>query len=599
MSAQDVFLGVAAILVVAMVGQVVASRLRVPAIVLLLPFGFLLGAFYDAADPRRLLGDAFAPLVALSVAVILYDAGLDLELRRLRGPARRTVVRLVGVGVLLTWLVGAVAAGLLLDLSRSAALTLGAIVVVSGPTVVGPLLDAIRPADRLRRVLMWEGSLIDPIGATLGAVVFTAATASRKDGLAHQLGHFAGSIGVGVLGGLVGAAVLWVLLRAVGASGPIGTLVQFSTVVGVAAVCDALRDDSGLTAAVVLGLVVGNWSALAPPERRPFFETLVRLVIGVLFVSISATVTPASVGAVLLPALGLAAVLVLVARPLVAWLGTLGSDLGPRERAFVGWMAPRGIVAAATATTFAAGLSQAGVAGAERILPTTFVVIVATVTLYGLTAGPVARWLGVTRPSRTRPLLVGGQPWVVALGSALRGAGLDVLMWAGRDDQRRAVTAAGLPLAPGDMLAAATGRGAELEGVTAVLLLTDEDDFNALASTVLETTAEGPVYRLGPPTAEHGVVAPYTGSEILFGGRLTRPAVARRFAAGAAIVTHPANGPVPPGHDALFEIDPHGTLRAVTADQPPSARPGGTLVLLAPAFSPAVGDAGGRAGRRT
>jgi hypothetical protein len=107
------------------------------------------------------------------------------------------------------------------------------------------------------------------------------------------------------------------------------------------------------------------------------------------------------------------------------------------------------------------------------------VVIVATVAVYGLTAMPVARRVGVTRPSRTRPLLVGGQGWVVELACVLASAGLEVLMWAGLDEQREAIRRAGLELAPGELLASATARGAELEGITAVLLLTDEDDFNA------------------------------------------------------------------------------------------------------------------------
>ncbi|HEY6596288.1 MAG TPA: cation:proton antiporter [Asanoa sp.] len=504
----------------------------------------------------------------------------------------------MSIGVLLTWLIGAGAAAWLLDLPQPAALTLGAILVVSGPTVVGPLLDYIRPGERLRRALTWEGSLIDPIGATLAAIVFNAVTASRHERVAAQLGQFLGSIGVGLLGGAVGAAGLWLLLRAFGANGPLLlALAQLGCVVGVAAVCDALRDDSGLTAAIVMGLAVGNLPHFRLPERQPFFETLVRLVIGVLFVSISATVTPLSVRHRLRPALGVAAILVFVARPLVAWLYTLRSDLTGPERAYVGWMAPRGIVAAATATTFGSGLMAAGAVGADKILPATFVVIVATVTLYGLTAAPVARWLDVVRTSRTRPLLVGGHPWVVALGTALRTVGLDVLMWAGTDADRRRIEQAGLELAAGDMVAAATGEGAELEGVTAVLLLTDEDDFNALASTVLAATTEGPVYRLAPPSSAHGVVAPYTSADPLFGAGLTRAEVTRRFDAGAPIVRLPAGEPVPVGHHPLLKVDRAGRLRSVTAADPASGDPGAVLLLLG-SSSPVAGDARPPAPRR-
>src|SRR5262249_7241505 len=149
------------------------------------------------------------------------------------------------------------------------------------------------------------------------------------------------------------------------------------------------------------------------PAQRPFFETLVQLIIGLLFVSISATVTPASVSHLLLPTVGLVAVLVLVTRPLVAFLATMRTDLTPGERAFTGWMAPRGIVAAATASTFGATLVMHDIGGASRILPVTFLVIVATVTIYGLTAVPVALRLGVTRPARSRPLLIGGDEWVI------------------------------------------------------------------------------------------------------------------------------------------------------------------------------------------
>ena len=268
-----------------------------------------------------------------------------------------------------------------------------------------------------------------------------------------------------------------------------------------------------------------------------------QLIIGVLFVSISATVTPASLKHLVLPTLGLVAVLVLVTRPLVAFLATVRTDLTRGERQFTGWMAPRGIVAAATASTFGTGLAAHHVGGAAKILPVTFLVIVATVTIYGLTAVPVARRLHVTRPARTRPLLVGGDPWVIDLARALRSADLDVLMWAGSDDERELIKQAGLDLMPGELLAAATATGAALEGITAVLLLTAEDDFNALAATVMASNAETHVYRLAPRHPTHGVVAPYTGGDTVFAPTLTRETVSARHTAGAQIITQPRRRP--------------------------------------------------------
>jgi len=576
----QVLLGVGLILTLAAGSQVLASLLKIPAIIILLPAGFVTGAITSDVNPQDLLGSAFQPLVSLAVAVILYDAGMSLDLRKLRGHTRRVVIRLIVMGIPVTLAFGAGFAGLLLGMSGRAALMLGAILVVSGPTVVGPLLGFIRPTERLQRVLSWEGSLIDPVGAILGAVVFHAVVASTHYRPGYQLAQFLIGIGVGLAGGVAGVALLWLLLRTLRLGEVLGTTAQLASVVAVAAACDILRDDAGLISAIVMGLAVANLPGFDIPARRPFFETLVQLIIGVLFISISATVTPASLRHLVLPSLGLIAVLVLITRPLVAQLATVRTDMTAGERWFTGWMAPRGIVAASTATTFSAGLVSLHIQGAGKILPVTFLVIVVTVAVYGLTAVPVARRLGVTRPARTRPLLVGGEDWVVDLGRALRSLGLEVLMWAGLDEQRQRIRQAGLELAPGELLAAATGRGAQLEGITAVLFLTAEDDFNALGSTVLQGSVDGSVYRLGARQPGHGVVAPYTGGEILFDAQLTRYELSRRYAGGARIRVSAADGGAAADGNLLFVVRADGRLAPVTRSGPPESQAGDTMVTL-------------------
>ena len=594
MTTNQILTGVGLILALAVGSQVLASRLRIPAIIVLLPAGFIAGALTTDVDPQRLLGPAFEPLVSLSVAVILYDAGLSLDMRKLKGHTRKVVIRLIVLGVLITTALAASVAAPLLGMSRGAALMLGIILVVSGPTVVGPLLSFVRPTERVQQVLIWEGSLIDPVGGILGALVFHGVVASTRKGPGSQLAQFTASVGVGIAGGVIGTALLWLLLRKLRLGELLGTTAQLAAVIAVAAACDVIREDTGLIAAIFMGLTLANRRGFDIPSRRPFFETLVQLIIGVLFISISATVTPASLRHLVLPTLALVAVLVLAARPIVAFASTLGTDLTKGERAFIGWMAPRGIVAAATASTFAAGLVAKGIGGAGKILPATFLVIVATVTLYGLTAVPAARRLGVSRPGRTRPLLVGGAAWVVDLGRALQSAGLEVVMWAGLDQQREQIRRAGLQLAPGELLAAATGRGARLEGITAVLLLTDEDDFNALASVLLTETVEGRVYRLAPPQLSHGVVAPYTTGHILFAQDMTRPAVTARYQDGARIVVHGTGGVLPAAQDLLFIVRADGQLVAVTQTSTPTPQPGDTLLSLGPALAAQSADPGHR-----
>lgn len=577
MSTDQILFGVGLIVVLAVGSQVLASRLRIPALIILLPAGFTAGALTTDVNPQHLLGAAFQPLVSLAVAVILYDSGTALEWGKVEGRARHVVPRLVIWGVPTTMAFAAVLAAPLLGMSAGAAVMTGAILVVSGPTVVGPLLAFVRPADRLQRILSWEGSLIDPVGGILGAVVFHAVLASTHGGIGHPLSLFLLSLGIGAAGAAVGVAVLWLCLCKLDLDDALSTSAQLACVVGVAAACDMVRDDTGLIAAILMGLAVANLRAFDVPARRPFFETLVQLIIGVLFVSISATVTPASLQHIVLPTLGLVAVLVLVTRPLVAFTATIRTELTRGERAFTGWMAPRGIVAAATASTFGAELAAQHVGGASKILPVTFLVIVATVALYGLTAVPVARRLGVTRPDRSRPLLIGADPWVIDLARALRTAGLEVLMWDPSDDRRTQIRQAGLELVPGEQLASAIAQSAELEGITAVLLLTGEDHFNALAATTLAGDSDTPVYRLAP---SHGVVAPYAAGETLFAPTLTHPALTARYAADARIITQSSDGGVPPATDLLFLINPEGTLIPVTTSRPPDPQPGDTLVLL-------------------
>jgi NhaP-type Na+/H+ or K+/H+ antiporter len=403
MTSDEVLLGVGLTLSIAVTAQIIAARARIPALIIQLPAGFLAGAFVDDLDPQNLLGEAFGPLVSLAVAIVLYDAGLGLRLAQLRGHTRRVVSRLVLVGVPISWVVGFAVAVPVLGMAAPAAAVLAAILTVSGPTVVGPLLAHVRPREQLRHVLAWEGSLVDPVGAILGAVLFNAVLASTIDGPRGDVVAFASSIGVGLAGGALGAAVIWLLLGVLRLDESLATTAQLAAVVAVAAACDIVRDDTGLIAAIVMGLAASHLPGLAS-VRKDFFETLVQLIVGVLFVSISATVAPASLGPVVGPTLVLVAALVLVARPLTAWLATMRTSLDRAERTFIGSIAPRGIVAAATATTFGAALARRGVPGAEHIVPVTFIVVAVTVTLYGLTSAPVARRLGVaTSPGGTKP----------------------------------------------------------------------------------------------------------------------------------------------------------------------------------------------------
>ncbi|MGZ4530912.1 MAG: cation:proton antiporter domain-containing protein [Mycobacteriaceae bacterium] len=400
MSADQIFVGIALTVGLAVACQIIATSLRVPAIIVLLPVGFAAGAWIPAVNPDKLFGAAFSPLVDLAVAVVLFDGGLDLVRKDLDGEDRRVVRLLRGLGIPMTWAGAGLLAGLLLGLSFQAAVMLGAILIVSGPTVVTPILSAARPGRRLTTILGYEGTTVDPIGALIAVGVYQLLVSHHAHTfLAGTLG-FAGRLGIGVLGGAVGTAVLWLLLKRLEISGVLAAEAILATVITVAGLCDAVQEDTGLVAAITMGIVIANLPGVDLAEDRPRLKTMVQLIIGVLFISISATVTPASLRGVLWPTLALVAGLVLLVRPAVAAVATLGTSLPRNERLFIGAMDPRGIVAAATAASFSAPRVALGIAGADKLLPATFLVIVGTVTIYGLAATPLAKALGLHDPSR-------------------------------------------------------------------------------------------------------------------------------------------------------------------------------------------------------
>jgi NhaP-type Na+/H+ or K+/H+ antiporter len=394
-STSSIFVGFGVTVILAVGCQVLASRVRIPAIVVLLPVGFFAARLIGSLDPEKSLGPAFSPLVSLAVAVILFDGGLELNFRELEGHSQRVVRRLLVFGSLITWAGAGLLGWILLGLSGWAAIMLGAILIVSGPTVVAPILDAARPGRRVSLILGWEGVTIDPVGAIIGALVFQGLVNHVQLGRGEALLAFLRSLGVGAVGGICGTVVLWLLLSKLRLSGVLATEAIVATVIGVAALCDARRDDTGLIAAIVMGVAVANLRHIDLPEDRRFFKTIVQLVIGVLFISISATVATSKLDPVLGPTLLLVAGLALAVRPLVAACATVRTALPARERAFIGWMDPRGIVAASTAATFGPPLVSARIDGAEKLLPVTFIVIVGTVALYGLSAVPVSRLLGL------------------------------------------------------------------------------------------------------------------------------------------------------------------------------------------------------------
>jgi hypothetical protein len=315
-----------------------------------------------------------------------------------------------------------------------------------------------------------------------------------------------------------------------------------------------------------------------------FHETLVQLLIGALFVMIAASVSPSEVKSVLGGALALVAVMVLVIRPAIVALTTWRSRLCIRERAFVAWMAPRGIVAGATASAFGLQLASAGVHGANKILPIVFVAIFGTVVIYGLTGTLVARRLGVAGANGTLVLIVGGHELARAIGSALKRAGVGVRLWAGPSTQA-AAREAGLEADSGRMLIDSLSREAELEEITDALVLSRSDDFNALAAKELrQDLGHGHVYRIAPEPSEPDLLQPSTNVDVLGRNDLTSAELTRRLAQGERFIRVTIDGIAAPigsqDGTTLFVVATDGSMRAVTGGNAANVRNGDSVIKL-------------------
>ncbi len=422
---------VALALAVGMVAQSLAYHLRLPGIVILLLAGLVLGPDGLALIRPDALGGGLPILIGFAIAVILFEGGLNLDWRRLRHEAG-PIHRLVTVGALVTWAGAACAAHFVMRWDWRLSILFGSLVIVTGPTVVTPLLRRIRVNRNLQTILEAEGVFIDAIGAILAVVAFELTFgdtgASARDAVLHVLSRLAVGACVGALGGGL-ALVLHRSRRVI----PHGMEKVFTLTIAWVTfqASNMLAPESGITAAVVAGLVVGNvWTGdhQRLSTLRDFKEQLTVMLIGMLFVLLAASVRFDEITSLGARGFVVVAVLALVVRPLQVVLCTARSGLSAREKAFIAWISPRGIVAASVATLFYDRMQATGVEGGAPVRALVFLVIACTVVVQGVTGAGVARALGVRRPRNRGFVILGANDLALALGLELRRAGDEVVL---------------------------------------------------------------------------------------------------------------------------------------------------------------------------
>ena len=586
-------LAIAAIVVLGAVAQWLAWRVNLPAILPLLITGFLLGPVFGLVQPLELVGENILfPGISLAVGLILFEGGLTLRRQELR-EIGRTVRRLVTWGGLVTWLIIALAAWLLLDMDLQLAVLLGSLLMVTGPTVIGPLLRIVRPVPRVGNTLRWEGIVIDPIGAMIAALVFTFIVHSEGgNAFSQTLWTFALFIIVGSIVGIIGGYGLAALLRQRRIPDFLVNFIALAFVFVAFAVSNLLVDESGLLATTIMGIIIANSSIPNFRSILSFKEALTVLIISVLFIVLAANIELATLLSVMnWQSVALLAVIMLVARPASIFLSTMGSERFTfREKLYLSWIAPRGIVAASVSSLFAARLTAEGVEGAEVLVPLVFLVIVGTVLLNSLTALPLARWLGVAEPDPQGFLILGAHQFAREVALYLKKAGFDVLVADTNWSNVAAARNSGLDAYYGSLLADQADDRVRLSGLGKLLALTSNEEANALTALKYgRIFGTSNVYQLPPhhQSGARGNLGASVSGRRLFSGRSTFHDLRHMLERGAAIhetaITEEFDlQAFEQRHGGRFVplfIRSNGDLRPVTEDDSPP-EPGMTLVSL-------------------
>jgi len=497
---EHILTSIGLIIILGVSAQWIAWRVKLPSILLLLLFGFLAGSVLKVLDPEKLLGELMFPAVSLSVGVILFEGGLSLKLENMK-KIRGVVRNLLTIGALVTLLLVIPASHYILNLNWSLSILLASILVVTGPTVVVPLLRFIRPRGNIASILKWEGMLIDPIGATLAVLAFNAIT--NGFGYANYLPSMIGGTLLGMLVGTsFGALAAWIVILLFERNWvpqylhtPVALIGMLAMFIG----SNSLFPESGLMGAIAMGVVMANQKRVGVEHIIEFKEQLGVLLLSVLFIVLAARVEISQFAKVGWPGVLFILVLVLVVRPVSVWLSTRRSDLSSKEILFLSWMAPRGIVAMSVASLFALELENEGISGAEMITPITIMVVVGTVIIYALTAGPLARFLNLVEKNPQGVLIVGANRIGRAIALALKDIGIYVTLVDTNEFNVRLAVDSDLIAIEDSIFSDTVMDQISLGEIGYLLALTPDDQINAMACLrFVEMVGKEGVFQLNP-----------------------------------------------------------------------------------------------------
>ena len=578
-----------AILFLGIGSQWLAERLRIPSILPLLFTGVLIGPVTGYLKPDALLGDLLLPLVSLSIAVILFEGAMTLHLSDLN-KIGRPLLMLLTVGVGITWVLSALSAHYVLQFEWKESILLGSILTVTGPTVVGPLLQHIRPIGNVGALARWEGIVIDPVGAVLAVLTFSAAQEMHSEGLMDITIDgaivFVRTFVIGSAIGIAAAMVLRLVLKNHWVSDHLDSPLVLSFVVLTFTLANVIHHEAGLVAVTVMGVALANQRAVSVQRILAFKENLTVLLISCLFVVLTARLDMASFLGFGWRGIAFLAAMVLLVRPVSVMLSTGGFGMPWNERLFLSWLAPRGIVAAAVGSVFASELPHG-----EQFVAAVFLVIVGTVIIYGLTAAQVARKLNLSVANPQGVLMIGAHAGARAIALALANNGILVRVVDTNRDNIRTAQMEGLPTFFGSVFSEELHE-IDLGGLGRIMALTGNGEVNLLAMHRGEELFERKeCYRLSLPASRASrseVGRDIQAGRVLFSETATHDELDRRFAAGHTLKTTLITEEFTyanfreqyPEALLMFSIEPSGQLIIVTDESTFEPAAGQTIIAM-------------------
>jgi NhaP-type Na+/H+ or K+/H+ antiporter len=588
---QPILVALASVLVLGIGSQWLASRLKLPSILLLIIAGIIAGPVTGFIDPTELFGDLLLPMVSLAIAVILFEGAMTLKLSELK-LIGRPLFMILTLGVALTWGLTAAGAYYVLQFGVSESIVLGAVLSVTGPTVVGPLLQHIRPIGKVGPLARWEGIVVDPIGAVLAVLTFAATRAARTSQLDAAAmdaakGFFVTFL-IGTVLGLVAAFILREVLKRHWVSDHLDTPLALGFVILTFTAANVLHHEAGLVAVTAMGLALANQRSVSVTRILHFKENLTVLLISSLFIVLTARLNLQSIGDFGWRGIAFLAVVILLVRPISVMLSTLGCGLPMNERLFLSWLAPRGIVAAAVASVFAADMPNG-----DQFVAAAFIVIVGTVVVYGLTAGQLARKLGLSVANPQGILIASAHPGARAVAKALLAQEIPVRVVDTNRQNIRAAQMEGIPTFFGNILSEQVD-DIDLGGIGKFFAMTRNSEVNLLAiQRGHELFDRKECYRLSIPTAGSGkreVGHEALMGRVLFDEDVTYEELDRRFAVGSVVKATKLSDEFTIDHFKtkypealpLFVLDSDRTLTVITTDAEVEPSPSDTVIALVP-----------------